>query len=127
MEQATCPCKHAFVLKCTRCQLMHVLLAIKLCSLRDARTWCMHLVSRLTLLTIQHPPHLLSKVQYMSLPQYTVSSENAPYISRHGYATCHRRSSSAGERLTNMREAVRAAHSTAGIANSAGKLPLQSA
>lgn len=65
-----------------------------------------------------------SPLSIVSSLQYTVSSEKAPYISKHGYATCQRRSSSAGERLTNMREAVSAAHSTAGIANSAGKLPL---
>ena len=56
--------------------------------------------------------------------QYTVSSENAAYMSRQGYATCHRRSPSAGERLTNMRDAVMAAHMTHGIAKSAGRVPL---
>lgn len=46
-------------------------------------------------------------------------------MSKQGYATCHRSSPKDGHRLTNMREAVTAAQSTAGMASAAGSTPLR--
>ena len=46
-------------------------------------------------------------------------------MSMQGYATCHRSSPKGGHRLTNMREAVTAAQSTAGMASAAGSMPLR--
>ena len=57
--------------------------------------------------------------------QYRVSMANAAYIRRQGYAMTARCSSNAGERFTNIFDAVNAAQRTAMAAVETGTAPLQ--